>query len=57
MRVVGQTADKLPLKTTGGCGSPNKVLRIYDPAANTATVLQGPLGIGDVKVAILYPTS
>jgi hypothetical protein len=57
VRVVGVTADKLLLKTSGGCGSPTKVLRIYDPAANTATVLPGPSGGGGVKSAILYPTS
>jgi hypothetical protein len=56
VRVVGVTADKLLLKTSGGCGSPTKVLRIYDPAANTAAVLSGPSG-GGVKSAILYPTS
>lgn len=57
VRVVGVTDDKLLLKTRGGCGSPTKVLRIYDPAANTATVLSGPAGSGGVKSAILYPTS
>jgi TolB protein len=57
VRVVGVTADKLLLKTSGGCGSPTKVLRIYDPAANTAIVLSGPSGSGGVKSAILYPTS
>ena len=57
VRVVGVTNDKLLLKTRGGCGSPTKVLRIYDPAANTATVLSGPAGSGGVKSAILYPTS
>jgi hypothetical protein len=54
VRVVGVIADKLLLKTSGGCGSPTMVLRIYDPVANTATVLSGPSGGGGVKFAILY---
>jgi hypothetical protein len=57
VRVVGVTGDKLLLKTSGGCGSPFMVLRLYDPATNTATVLPGPSGNGGVKRAILYPTS
>jgi hypothetical protein len=57
VRVVGVTGDKLLLKTTGGCGSSSKVLRLYDPAANTATVLPVPSGNGSVKAAILYRTS
>lgn len=55
VRVVGVTGDKLLLKTTGGCGSHAMVLRIYDPAANTATVLPSPPGSGSVRRAILYP--
>jgi hypothetical protein len=56
VRVVGVTADKLLLKTSGGCGSRSMVLRIYDPAANRATLLPGEPGNGSVKRAILYPT-
>jgi hypothetical protein len=55
VRIIGVIGDKLLLKTTGGCGSHSMVLRIYDPAANTATILSGPPGDGGVKRAILYP--
>ena len=55
VRVVGVTGHELLLKTSGNCGARTKVLRIYDPAANTATVLPGPPGT--VERAILYPTS
>lgn len=57
VRVVGVTGDKLLLRTAGNCGSHNMVLRIYDPAANTATLLPGPPGDGSVQRAILYPNS
>lgn len=57
VRVVGVTGDKLLLRASGGCGSHNISLWIYDPAANTATVLPSPPGNVDVKRAILYPNS
>jgi hypothetical protein len=47
---VGVTADKLVVEANMGCGSRTRSLLIYDPAANTATVL-----LADVKRAILYP--
>ncbi|MCV7408218.1 hypothetical protein AWC05_18870 [Mycobacterium florentinum] len=57
VRVVGVTGDKLLLRTSGNCGSHNAVLRVYDPAANSATVLPGPPGDGSLERAILYPTA
>jgi hypothetical protein len=57
VRVVGVTGDKLLLRTSGNCGAHNTVLRIYDPAANIATVLPAPPGRGALLRAILFPTS
>jgi hypothetical protein len=50
---IGVTADKLVVEASTGCGSRSKSLLIYDPAANTSTVLLD----GGVKRVMLYPTA
>ncbi len=51
--VVGVAADKLVLRADNGCGSRSMSLLIYDPVANTSTVLLN----GGVTRAIIYPTA
>jgi hypothetical protein len=53
---LGVTGDKLLVETSRGCGTRVKELRIYDPAANSSTVLLGPPVTGSLTGAMLYPS-
>jgi TolB protein len=46
---IGVTGDKLVVEASTGCGARTRSLLLYDPAANTATVL-----LAGVQGAILY---
>jgi hypothetical protein len=56
--LIGASGDKLVIVGQMGC-SGGKPLLIYDPAANTSTVLLGPpiSHGGGVERVILYPKS